>query len=519
MHRSLTTRARGFAVLAAVVALAVGAAPAGAHSQAPKPGAVGIGDPLFPTLGNGGYDALHYNLSLRYATAAPLQTVSGTVTMVARSTQALSRFNLDFAGDSVNGVSVNGKPARFNWTKASEELAITPKRAIRKHDKFVATVSYTSHTRTQTPEDQNLPFGWFTVNGGSVTAAQPDFGHDIYPVNDHPADKASYTIEFNVPEGTTAVANGDLVFRRSKAGRTFSAYFMREPMASELIQLAVGQFEVQKQPKTRGVEVRDVVSSSVATAAKPALARTPAHLNWMIDRVGRYPFNAYGVLAADELFFYALETQTLSLHPAFLVTPPAPPSFYEPIMIHELAHQWFGNSIAPVRWQDVWLNEGHADWYQQIYTVEFFGLDLDEYMLAAYERGNELRAQYGPVAKPTGNDIFTLFSPNVYEGGSLVLYALRQVVGNATFDEIERTWAKQYKDQSVSTEQFIAHVNRVSHRNLTSFLRHWLYDSTIPPMPGHPDWTSPPATATAARSARSAVLPTARALELGIYKR
>jgi aminopeptidase N len=507
----------GFAVLAAVVALAAGAAPAGAHSQAPKPGAAGIGDPLFPTLGNGGYDALHYNLALRYATAAPLQTVSGTVTMVARSTQALSRFNLDFAGDSVKWVSVNGRPARFTW--ANEELSITPKRAIGKHDKFVATVSYTSHTRTQTPEDQNLPFGWFTVNGGSVTAGQPDFGHDIYPVNDHPADKASYTIEFDVPQGTTAVANGDLVFRRSKGGRTFSAYFMREPMASELIQLAVGQFEVQRQPKTRGVDVRDVVSTSVANAAKPALARTPAHLNWMIDRVGRYPFNAYGVLAADELFFYALETQTLSLHPAFLVTPPAPPSFYEPVMVHELAHQWFGDSVAPVRWQDVWLNEGHADWYQQLYTVEFFGLDLDEYMLAAYERGNQLRAQYGPVAKPTGNDIFTLFSPNVYEGGSLVLYALRQVVGNATFQEIERTWVRKYKDQSVSTEQFIAHVNRVSHRNLTSFLRHWLYDSTIPPMPGHPDWTSPPATAATTMSARSAVLPTARALELGIYKR
>jgi aminopeptidase N len=503
-------------VLAAAVALAVVAAPASAHSQAPKPGAVGIGDPLFPTLGNGGYDALHYNLSLRYATAAPLQTVSGTVTMVARSTQALSRFNLDFAGDSVKWVTVNGRPARFKW--ADEELAITPKRAIRKHDKFVATVSYTSHTRTQTPEDQNLPFGWFTVNGGSVTAAQPDFGHDIYPVNDHPADKASYTIEFNVPQGTAAFANGDLVFRRSKAGRTVSAYFMREPMASELIQLAVGQFELQRQPRTRGVDVRDVVSSSVATAAKPALARTPAHLDWMIDLVGRYPFNAYGALVADELFFYALETQTLSLHPAFLMTPPAPPSFYEPIMIHELAHQWFGNSVAPVRWQDVWLNEGHADWYQQLYTVEFFGLDLEEYMEAAYKRGNQLRAQYGPVAKPTGNDIFTLFSANVYEGGSLVLYALRQVVGDAKFQEIERTWFKKYKDQSVSTEQFIAHVNRVSRRNLTRFLRAWLYGNTIPPMPGHPDWTPDPVTPTAT-SARSAALPTARALELGIYKR
>src|SRR6185436_18041771 len=127
-------------------------------------------------------------------------------------------------------------------------------------------------------------------------------------------------------------------------------------------------------------------------------------------------------------------------------------------------------------------------------------------------------ADFGPVAKPTGTDIFTLFSDNVYGGGSLVLYALRQVVGEGTFAEIERSWVSKYKDESVSTEQFIAHVNKVSHRNLTSFLRHWLYDDTVPPMPGHTDWVPDPVTAAAARTAAAAA-PSARTLELGIAKR
>ena len=331
---------------------------------------------------------------------------------------------------------------------------------------FVARVSYTAHTRNQTPEDQNLPFGWFTVNGGSVTAGQPNFSHAIYPVNDHPADKASYDIRFDVPEGTTAVGNGELVYRFTKHGRSHSAYFMREPMASELIQLAVGEFDVIQRPRREGVKIRDVVSSSVTAAVEPALARTPDHMTWMVDRVGRYPFDSYGALVADEPFFYALETQTLSLHPALLFVPPFTPPAYEPIMVHELAHQWFGDSIAPVRWSDVWLNEGHADYYQQVYAEEFFfgpGYTV-EYWKDAYRRGNQLRADFGPVAKPTGNDFFTLFSDNVYSGGSLTLYALRQVVGEATFNKIERTWADRYKDESVSTEQFIAHVNQVSRR-------------------------------------------------------
>ena len=204
MHRLLV-------VLALVVAAAAFSAAPAVASHGPSPGAVGIGDPLFPTLGNGGYDARHYSLDLRYATAAPQQTVSGTVTMYAKATQSLSRFNLDFAGDSVRSVSVDGRNARWTW--ANEELSITPSKALRDDELFVARVSYTAHNRTQTPEDQNLPFGWFTVNGGSVTAGQPNFAHAIYPVNDHPADKASYDIRFDVPEGTTAVGNGDLVYR------------------------------------------------------------------------------------------------------------------------------------------------------------------------------------------------------------------------------------------------------------------------------------------------------------------
>ncbi len=501
----------------AAAACAVLAAPAAAsHHHAPSPGASEIGDPLFPGLGNGGYDAIHYSLALRYPTADAQQTVSGRVTMFARATQALSRFDLDFAGDSVDSVQVDGRTA--DWTWSDEEIVITPRHALRDNEKFAVTVRYTATPFVPT---DIFPFGFFTVNAGSVTAGQPNLSHTFYPVNDHPADKASYDISFDVPEGTTAVANGDLVFRRTSHGRSYSEYFMREPMASELIQLTVGAFDVTTQPDVGKVHIRHVSSSTVTAAVTPALQRTPDHLRWMIDEVGRYPFDVYGVEAADQRFGYALETQTLSLHPAFLFQAPRPPSNYEPIMVHELAHQWFGDSVAPVRWQDVWLNEGHADYYQQVYAEQFFfgdGFTVD-YWHDAYARANQLRHDFGPVAKPTGNDIFTLFSDNVYSGGSLFLYALRQVVGERTFSEVERSWVARYKDESVSTEQWIAHVNRISHRNLTAFQRAWLYGDTVPPMPGHADWTADPVTTTAAAARSAAAAPSARALELGIYKR
>jgi hypothetical protein len=127
------------ALLGAFLLLAVVAAPAHA-SAGPSPGSAGLGDRLFPDLGNGGYDALHYDVDLRYATLAPTQPIDGTVTMVARATQWLSRFDVDFAGASVGAVAVNGQRASFR--RVGGELVITPRQSIRNGATFLVTVSH-----------------------------------------------------------------------------------------------------------------------------------------------------------------------------------------------------------------------------------------------------------------------------------------------------------------------------------------------------------------------------------------
>src|SRR5689334_11288965 len=200
---------------ALLIAAAVLIAPASANAAT---GAAGLGDRLFPELGNGGYNVAHYDVALTYATAAPAQAIDGTVTITAKATQSLSRFDLDFAGDNVGSVSVDGAPASFS--RAGQELVITPRQPLEKGKAFVVTVAhYTAHPRK--PSESNILAAAFVVTpDGSATLGQPAGAHVFLPSNDHPRDKATFTFRFDVPAGETAVANGELASQTTANGRT-----------------------------------------------------------------------------------------------------------------------------------------------------------------------------------------------------------------------------------------------------------------------------------------------------------
>ncbi len=437
-------------------------------SEHGTPGAAGIGDPLYATLGNGGYDALHYDVDLRYATTDPAQQIDGTVTMVARATQALSRFNLDFGGDSVGSITVDGRAAR--WAPDGEELVITPRHTLAKGRPFVVQVRHFTATPGVPDPADLLATPFITTPDGTVTAGQPDSTHDFLPTNDHPRDKASYTLRFDVPAGTTAVGNGVLLGRSTHRGRTVWRYLQRQPMASELIQLAVGNYDVTVRGRHAGVFVRDVTPPSLTPTIVPKLAVELEQLDWMEDRVGDYPFDTYGSLVVDTAFGFALETQTLSLYdiPWFTVYGEGT---WNPTMLHELAHMWFGDSVAPYEWSDVWLNEGHATWYQWLWGSEkgFLGEDLgtgtndlDESIRLVYGIEDQLRAAGGPPGQPQSGDPYDVFDINRYWGGALVLFALREEIGIPAFERLERAWVREVPRRRGDHGRL--HRARVAHR-------------------------------------------------------
>ncbi|GHH96100.1 M1 family metallopeptidase [Streptomyces capillispiralis] len=454
---------------------------------------LGIGDRLFPHLGNPGYDVLAYDLALTYPgrNDRPLRAVT---TIDARITADLDRINLDFAHGTVASVEVDGAPAVF--AAAGEDLVITPEDVPDRGERTRVTVRHTSD-----PVAGDREGGWVRTADGLAMANQADAAHLVFPCNDHPSDKAVFTFRITAPDGHTAVANGLPAGADRTRRATTWTYRTPHPMATELAQVSIGRSTVLHRTGPHGLPLRDVVPTRDRARLEPWLARTPGQITWMEGKAGRYPFATYGLLMADASTGFALETQTLSLFERDLFTDPALPAWYvESIMVHELAHQWFGNSVGPRTWSDLWLNEGHATWYEALYAQERGGRPLEARMKAAYEASDGWRASGGPPAAPKppepGRKI-GIFRPNVYGGAALVLYALRQEIGRTAFDRLQRDWVARHRDGTATTSDFVRLASQVAGRDLTGFLYPWLYGTRTPPMPGHPKWRSTARTTTA----------------------
>ncbi|WP_406302666.1 M1 family metallopeptidase [Streptomyces sp. NBC_00885] len=475
----LTSRRLRAALLAAASATLVAAA-------LPPPAPLGIGDALFPQLGNPGYDVLTYDIALVYggSNTKPLDAVTR---IGARATERLDRINLDFTHGTVRTVEVNGHPATFR--SAGEDLVVEPDAAVAAGSRMTITVTHTSD-----PSGSPTAGGWVRTGDGLAMANQADAAHRVFPSNDHPADKAYFTFRVTAPNDYTVVANGVRTAKVQRGSATTWAYRTRHPMATELAQVSIGRSALVKRLGPGGLPVRDVVPAADRDQLEPWLRKTPAHLEWMEQKVGRYPFETYGVLIADANTGFELETQTLSLFERSLFTTTALPEWYvDSVMVHELAHQWFGNSVSPRSWSDLWLNEGHATWYEALYAEEKAQRPMATRMRAAYERSDQWRTDGGPPAapkRPVPGEKISLFRPVVYDGSALVLYALRQTIGTDAFRQLERDWVRKYRDAAATTADFASLASRIAGRDLSAFFDAWLYAKRTPPMPGHPDWRS-----------------------------
>jgi aminopeptidase N len=454
------------------------------QAQAPISGAEGIGDPTFPDLGNGGYDAQRYTLEL--AIDMDENVISGTVMMDAIATQTLDSFNLDFAGFTISELTLNGAPA--DYTRDERELIITPAAAIASGTSFTTAITYSGVPREDIDLDgAAYALGWQHYGEGVFVASEPSGASLWFPVNDHPLDKASYTFRITVPKPYNVAANG-LQQGKIDNGDTITYLWDAEaPMASYLVAINIADFVVQSEAGPDGVIIRNFFPRDIARRATDTFSQTDEMITYFNTLFGPYPFSVYGVAVADTPLSFALETQTISLFGSEIAQAGSwqRAGGAQGVIAHELAHQWFGNSVSLSNWRDIWLNEGFATYASWLWFEHAAGRTiLDNIIRGTYEAFASLpeaaRSRITPPGNPPPDN---LFNGGVYERGGLTLHALRLHIGDSAFFTTLRTYTERFRYSNATTEDFIVIAEEVSGQPLGEFFDGWLYSEELPPIP------------------------------------
>ncbi len=452
----------GIMVAALAVTTPLPAVAQGAFS----PGATGGADPYFPSQGNGGYDVQHYDISFSYDPGT--RRMVGTTTLTAFATQNLSRFNLDFTGLVVREVRVNRVVATFSHQ--GQELSVTPSAGLASGQTFIVLLRYDGSPTHVIDPDGSMD-GWIVTSDGAYVASAAQGAMTWFPGNHDLRDKATHTFRVTVPNGTTVVGNGALASTSTAGGQTTFVWRSTEPMANYLATTTLGRFNLTTTQTAIGPNYIAVDPATNTSPSNPVF-QTPDIVAWLSTVFGPYPFSVMGGIVDSASFVgYALETQT---KPVF----PIPP--FTQLVVHELAHQWYGDSLTLTTWKDVWLNEGFATYSEWLWNERTSGNSVQGQFDAAYSRSAS--DPFWQV-RPGDPGPQSLFHPAVYHRGAMTLQALRRTVGTRIFFNVLRLWADQHRYGSVTTAQFIDLAEQQSGRQLDDLFQRWLYAAGKPSFP------------------------------------
>ncbi|MFK8025936.1 MAG: M1 family metallopeptidase, partial [Ilumatobacter sp.] len=402
--------------------------------------------------------------------------LDGVTTIEATATQDLSAFNVELTGFEISEVTVDGEPADVE--RSGDEVTVTPPEAVAEGARFETVIAYAG-----TPVDNQFvagdvgrPSGWHTEADYVYVAGEPLSASTFHPVNDHPSDKASFTYRITAPSELTVAASGTLTSRTDSSDDdgevTTWVFDQPAPQTTYLTTILIGDFVVvDDEPSQSGVPIRNVYDADLADLVDPLFAEQPEMLDAFEELFGPYPFDVYGSAVVEGSFGGALETQTLSIYGAAIV------SFGDPedVIAHELAHHWFGNHVSLARWEDIWRNEGFAT-YSEALWQEASNPDF------SYQDWIRELVRFGPALERHVHDPgpTELFGIQVYLRGGLTLHALRLEVGDEVFFEILRSWNDRFGGANATTDDFVALAEELAGVDLTELFDDWIYSRALP---------------------------------------
>ena len=305
---------------------------------------LGAGDTIFPSEGDRGIDVRHYDLNITWDAATG--SIRATDKMRIRSTDTLSRFSLDLHGLTVEGVAIGGKAVAFS--RQADKLVIAPAKPIAKGSAFDLSVRYHG---VPDPIKESVTGGWIKRGDGIIAVNEPISAKNWYPCNNLPIDKATYAFHITVPKGFDVVSNGKPLPPQNDGNTTTYTFVPQAPIATYSTMVHIGHFNEERFTTRSGIPVYNYYEKGVDAKAKAVFAEQEKILDYFASLFGPYPFASSGVVVMNEKSALAYETQTRS---TFGV------DTGEPKFAHELAHQWFGDSVTITDWKETWLKEGFA---------------------------------------------------------------------------------------------------------------------------------------------------------------
>jgi aminopeptidase N len=441
----------------AAFALAVGAATSAAAPKQPN-------EPFFPRSGNRGYDVKHYDVNLGYQPRSGVLTARDVIE--ARATTGLRKFSLDLDGLKVTSVGVDGEAAEYS--RGRGKVKVVPAARIAKGEAFTVELRYQGVPRKVIDPDGSTE-GWYRTKDGAVAVGEPVGTAAWLACNNAPRDKASFDIRITVPAGLKAVSNGRLVAREKLDGRVRWSWSEPKPMATYLALVDIGNGKLVQGHVGR-LPTWTLVDPALAKASRAAIGSLPEIIRWESHIYGPYPFAAAGSVVDVAKLEYALETQT---RPIYAFAPD------RTTVVHETAHQWFGDSVSLERWPNIWLNEGLATWTQWYYAEQHGGRGAQQVFAELYRRPASATGFWDPPSGRPGQ-AKNLFAVSTYVRGAMTLQALRNKIGTHDLLRILRTWATEHRYGHGDIEGFIALANRVSGEHLRGFFHRWLFQRGKP---------------------------------------
>jgi aminopeptidase N len=433
-------------------------------------GPPGVRDDYFPDHGDLSYDVRRYDLRLGYS----LETnqLTGRAVLEAVALTDVDELHLDLRGLKVSKVAVDTAPVT-RFSVKGDKVVVRTKRVIEEGRRFRITLAYGGRPRPV--PDGSDEMGWEELTDGVIVAGQTNGAPSWFPCNDRPGNKAQFRFELTVPTAYHVVANGVLTSRRRGASTTTWVYEQTEPMATYLATVHIGRY-VSGQVSGSTVPMTAVLPTHLLGRYDLAFGRQPEMMDFFVRTFGPYPFRGYTVVITEDELEIPLEAQGLAAFGSNFLS-----GDWDAVRLvaHELAHQWFGNSLTLVTWRDIWLHEGFACYCEWLWSEESGGPSADDQArdhwakLARSEPDLEL-------ADPGPDD---MFDDRVYKRGALLLHALRLTVGDASFFALLREWVGRNVHGSVTTRMFIDLADEVTGADLEELFSGWLWDERLPDLP------------------------------------